>query len=436
MAVMTVQTDSNDFRFGTQSLKATTGATGTNAIYPGSPVPVVPGESRTLSAYLKTAAPITGGALYLRIAQSGLLTPVLAESIAITDTTLATDAPDGWQRVSATLVIPDGMYEVRPFVQYSGATAGLVFWIDGIKFEQGDVVSTWQENIVSKQALMDQNGLQVDAVEGGIFRLRGSGGAARDTVSLGVNGLQFGGDTQLSSPVAGQIQIGDGTGSIAGKAPIVRVYTAGATWTKPAGLAYATVEVVGSGGGGGGTALTAAGQSAVGGHGGGGGYARKLFAAALLPATCTVVVGAGGAGATAGLNAGTVGNLSSFAGTGITTVVGNAGFGGAGMASSVNQVVAGGGGGTGSGGDINVRGGSGSNGVALNGLPIEQGSPGGTVLGNGTRFVASMVGGGNGGVGNDHGTGGEGGARGPSQVAAAGGAGGDGVAIVTEYYGP
>ena len=208
MGVISVQTDANVFRFGTQSLKCITGDTGDNAIYPADPVAVQPDESRTFSAYIKTEAPITDGSIYLRVAQGGLFTPVLIESDPITDTASdpAADA-DGWLRVIVTLTIPSGVFTVRPYLQYTGTTALQVFWVDGIKFERGAVASIWQENIVSGRAVVDQSGFIVDASKGGIVRYLGAAGGSRDTVSLGDHGLVFGGDTEVYSPATGELSV-------------------------------------------------------------------------------------------------------------------------------------------------------------------------------------------------------------------------------------
>ena len=129
-------------------------------------------------------------------------------------------------------------------------------------------------------------------------------------------------------------------------APTVEAFTSDGTWTKPAGLLYAVVEVMGAGGGGGSAAGTGSGEGSCASGGGSGGYARKVFAAADLPASCAVTVGAGGAGGTAGGN-GTAGEDSTFAGTGITTVTGGGGGAGlGGSASSTQARVLGGAGGT------------------------------------------------------------------------------------------
>lgn len=209
MAIMTVETDQTIFRFGTQSLKCTTGTTGDNAIYPSGGITVVPGEYRSFSIYVRTNAPITGGSIYLRIAQAGLLTPVLAESDPITDSSMMEDVVNGFGRLTLTFLVPDGVTSIRPFVQYSGSTGSQVFWLDGVKLETGDVASEWQPNLVSERVVHDPMGSVIDGSAGGIFRLRGSTGGSRDTVSLGAKGLTFGGDTDLYADAANVLHTPD-----------------------------------------------------------------------------------------------------------------------------------------------------------------------------------------------------------------------------------
>ncbi len=113
--------------------------------------------------------------------------------------------------------------------------------------------------------------------------------------------------------------------------PIVRVYTSSATWSKPTGLKYVTVEGVGGGCGGEGDEGTG---------GGAGGYFRKLILAASLGATETVTIGAG-TGGTASATPTTAGN----------TTFGAHATGNGGAATT---------GGTATGGDLNITGGVGS----------------------------------------------------------------------------
>jgi hypothetical protein len=239
-------------------------------------------------------------------------------------------------------------------------------------------------------------------------------------------------------PVSGfplQAAIGAGTQFPAdpfGSQPIRRVYTTlGAnTWTKPPGLSHIEVEVQGGGGGGGGAAATGAGAAAQGTCGGGGGYARKLFRADELPASCTATVGAGGTAGAAGANAGGTGGASTFAGTGITTVQGNGGPGGPGGAADTGvQRTTGAAGGGASGGDVNIPGGEGSGTTVHAGNYTIAGAAGNSVLGHGGYVSGSTAR-----AGGLYGGGASGGTNTASQAARAGAAGGQGVIIVTEYY--
>ena len=125
----------------------------------------------------------------------------------------------------------------------------------------------------------------------------------------------------------------------------VQVFESSGTYTKPSGLSFLKVTVVGGGGGGGGEA-----GSNSGGGGAGGGTAIKYIDAADVGSTETVTIGAGGAdSATADASAG---GTSSFGSHCSAT-------GGSGGQTDANPDIAPPGG-TGSGGDINIQGGSAS----------------------------------------------------------------------------
>jgi len=91
----------------------------------------------------------------------------------------------------------------------------------------------------------------------------------------------------------------------------LREYTAGTTWSKPAGLVSVDVICLGGGGGGGGGARRATGVVSRGGSGGGGGAVSfTQVLASSLSSTETVTIGAGGtagAAVTADSTAGTAG---------------------------------------------------------------------------------------------------------------------------------
>lgn len=235
-------------------------------------------------------------------------------------------------------------------------------------------------------------------------------------------------------PVLGQnlaLAIESTVGGLA-SLPNVQVFTAGGTWTKPAGARTVVVECVGGGGGGGGCAVTSAGQSACGGGGGGGEYARGIFNATTLGATETVGVGAAGAAGAAGANNGGTAGTSSL-GAWVTAV---GGAGGSGAASAANTVFGGGVGGTGgTGGDVHIAGQRGDTGRVVGGVPVCVTRGGDSELGfGGAQALATNSGAGQ--AGQSYGGGG-GGAINRDTVgtpAQAGGAGAAGLVVVTTYF--
>lgn len=222
--------------------------------------------------------------------------------------------------------------------------------------------------------------------------------------------------------------------------PTSQIYTntgSTATWTRPAGLAYIDLTVSGGGGGSGGAVATAAGESSMGGGGGGGATARLRIAAALLPATVTVTVGAGGTAgaATAGVSAGT-GGTSSFG----TLVTAGGGTGGVcRAASAVSHGIEGGTGSNTIGGTLTALLHSGTAGApgwgSDNGLGIS-GTGGASHLGGGavarrTTAAGQGLAGNN---GRTYGGGASGSINSGGTAARVGAVGAQGIVIVEEYY--
>jgi hypothetical protein len=178
--------------------------------------------------------------------------------------------------------------------------------------------------------------------------------------------------------------------------PITRVYTSSATWTKPVGLKYVVVRLVGGGGSGANAVNSVFGGSG----GGGGGYSEKFISNTGLSSTVVVTVGQ--------LN-----GVSSFGSYCQATGGSNGGQGNGGL------------GGIGSGGDINSQGEDGeSNGED------HAGSGGSSVYGGGGRGGSrAQYGSINGNPGHNYGGGGGAGCDG-----GLGASGAPGVVIVTEYY--
>ncbi len=217
-----------------------------------------------------------------------------------------------------------------------------------------------------------------------------------------------------------------------GAAKAVQIFTADGTYTRPAGLTFAIVEVVGGGGGGGGSADTAAGEVSSGGGGGGGGYARKLLTAATITSSQTITHGTGGAGNSgAAGDAGTTGSFGSLVtGTG-------GGNGTISSASATGNSGTGGAGGIGTGGDFNAQGNGGGAGNASFGAAVRAtgGVGGSSYLGGGARTLGSAGSGSAGKDGTNHGGGGSGAQSAEvGGTAQAGGAGSDGIIVVTEFF--
>ena len=221
-------------------------------------------------------------------------------------------------------------------------------------------------------------------------------------------------------------QISQLTGSRAVK---IQTFTSNGTYTPSTGLMYAIIECVGGGGGGGGVAATSVGHLVAGG-GGSGSYSKKVSTAATIGASQTVTIGASGAGATAGLNNGGSGGDTSVdslcigkggSGGGGTSVaaLSTSGIGGVAGTGDVTTV-----GNDGGGGSFNPNAGvistyafSGNGGAGFFG-----GSPGNTAADGAGKAAAA-----------NSGSGGAGALENQSNTNYAGGAGGSGFVVITEY---
>lgn len=198
--------------------------------------------------------------------------------------------------------------------------------------------------------------------------------------------------------------------------------TAGtATYTPSAGVRYVYVEVTGGGGGGGGADNDAAG-------GAGGGAGGTAVGWIDSPTATLVTVGAGGtAGSSSGGNGGSGGN-SSFG----AAVAASGGAGGSGVTGAGGSTK-GGSGGNGTAGDVLFPGGEGGPGLGSGSIGALVGGCGGASKhgggGSGSQTLVPSVGA----DGSAWGSGGGGGGS-NSSTGRAGGAGKNGIVIVTEYF--
>lgn len=222
---------------------------------------------------------------------------------------------------------------------------------------------------------------------------------------------------------------GDGTNvsSAGGINKIVRqVFNASGTYTPSPGMLYCDVELVGGGGGGGG-AVGGSGNSSAGGGGGGGGYAKKTFTSLQIGASKAITIGAAGVAGPAGSNTGGLGGTTSLAAL-LTATGGSGGLGGSSTA-LVSLSGMGGDSGSGTLGDYIIRG-------SVGGVGLTMGGSNGAISGyGGASFFglqttpAGPVSSGTNAVG--RGSGGAGGAS--TSGSMAGGSGGPGMAVITEY---
>jgi hypothetical protein len=177
--------------YGTQALRVSPDGT---VRYREQTVPVSPNTDYMLSGFVKTS-----GAADARVelrSSSGLLvaTPLVS---ATTDWTRYSVA---WNSGPSTEVI----VRVR-----AGGASGTLAWFDAIQLEASTVVTPWRPGFVGEAVVVDAGGLMVDGSAGGVLRLRGTTGGARDVVELGANGLRFGGDTDLYSDAADRLTTPD-----------------------------------------------------------------------------------------------------------------------------------------------------------------------------------------------------------------------------------
>jgi hypothetical protein len=81
---------------------------------------------------------------------------------------------------------------VRPVIFCTSWTSGQSVLLDGSIVEEGTVIRSYTPGLVNSPAVIEGGGVQIDGLQGGALRLRGSNGGNRDVVELGQYGLNFG----------------------------------------------------------------------------------------------------------------------------------------------------------------------------------------------------------------------------------------------------
>jgi hypothetical protein len=222
-------------------------------------------------------------------------------------------------------------------------------------------------------------------------------------------------------------------GQIKSRTVTTRVVTANETYTPATGVngvRALLIEAVGPGGGGGGIDGQGEATAASSEGGGGGGYVRKFISFADLETSYTIVIGTPGSGGASGDNDGTAGTATTVVGsTPTVNLSAGGGDGGNGSLGTTGAFKNGVRGGAASGGDINVRGGASTGSSVENGNRESVSNSGGSFFGgsegsktDGNGFTPTSPGVGGGGCNSVN-----------DGANYAGGDGGPGIVIITEY---
>lgn len=209
---------------------------------------------------------------------------------------------------------------------------------------------------------------------------------------------------------------------------VTQYFTGSGTYTPTSGMVYCIVEAVGGGGAGGGAAAAGAGAGTGGGGGGGGSYSRSTITAATIGASQVVTIGTGGTAGTTGNNPGNNGVDTSLG----ALVIGKGGTGGTGSATAPGG--AGGQGGVAGTGSLTIVGGRGDFGqyAGVTTVMPTGGRGGNSQFGQGAPNLHNNAA--NTGLSTSgYGGGGGGGISYNNSGTVAGGAGNDGIIVITEF---
>jgi hypothetical protein len=204
-------------RFGTRSAQLTVNDTSGLAqpyrLSAGDGIAVVPNTNYVFSTYVSDGDGVEGNVtlrVYPGSAANASVTGETALATSDAHTAFEEDS-DGWRRMYV-FFNSSGNDKVRPVIYCDDWTSGQSILLDGSIVEEGTVIRSYTPGLVNSPAVIEGGGVQIDALQGGVLRLRGSSGGLRDVIELGANGLVFGGafDTaNLYSPSANTLQTDD-----------------------------------------------------------------------------------------------------------------------------------------------------------------------------------------------------------------------------------
>jgi hypothetical protein len=213
----TLELVSTSRRFGTRSAQLTVNDTSGLAqpyrLSAGDGIAVVPNTNYVFSTYVSDGDGVAGNVtlrVYPGSAANASVTGETALATSDAHTAFEEDS-DGWRRMYV-FFNSSGNDKVRPAIYCDGWTSGQSILLDGSIVEEGTVIRSYTPGLVNSPAVIEGGGVQIDALQGGVLRLRGSSGGLRDVIELGANGLVFGGafDTaNLYSPSANTLQTDD-----------------------------------------------------------------------------------------------------------------------------------------------------------------------------------------------------------------------------------
>src|SRR5690606_16268416 len=273
------------------------------------------------------------------------------------------------------------------------------------------------------------NCIQTNSLAANTYTVQVQRSKTEASAVVGSNGVSHFNSAHFTVDSDGFVSLVSGSGDIA--SVNIQTFTSNGTYTPTSGMVYCVIEVVG-GGGGGGASTTAAGQASAGSGGCAGGYSRGVFTAADIGASQSVTVGAGGASASAGNTTSVGSTLIQATGGGPGMTVSSAFMAQVGVGGST--------GGVGSLGDVNLTGGEGGAACIIVDTSVDflgKGGHGGVTVFGGAAVQSYVVTSGittsTGRAGQAPGAGGSGGASIYGSADAAGGAGADGIVIITEY---